>query len=719
MAFSYIENNILHTRITQNTSTASTNGYIGRIQLTCDAGYQFKPNNVSDYTLIAGQAYVNGSSTATLNAALPNTLKTNYGVVFLFQFTRTAFQVAYTSTRIQISGEVEPISSLTFTNNIANTAENHSISGDDITVNVVGSITNYRFDGAPTITYTDTNNVQKTVNCTVSVSQGISTATATISDANLTQNTFIINGTYAAYVEVVNNIDDVNLTYSVLSTDLTINLAGTKNGYQFTSQPLISYTDTNGNSATAYMTLTDGNTKANKTLIDCDMTQTVTVNGDYQLVITAVNNIADTALSYTYDDNTEILRFVVVGNITNYRFIGTPTITYTDINGIVKTVNMTVELVGESSAATVAINDADLSETFTANGTYDKIIPITVTASNCTVNVVDGYVYRDTMATITATANEYCKFTVAPRINIYKTVLFTHIDFIISANEKTATAVLDMTNYVNDYDDLTAVKVDAAAIVDTAYSEKYGAINVYVVTNDDLTQFARKRFFTSTSGNAPLEVDLGNFVPTLKRLYISNIAPLVNNVLRCGNYNTEINVITPINDIFTLNCGTVTIPTPNNNITDLNAEISLFLPFVGFVDLAANFVGKTISVEYICNIVTANAVVNVKYDSVIIAQYECTISSDLYYRTAQTEKTAKAYGKLDFNNNVLKGLTPFVLFKWYNDANEKIINADCVRGVLSAFSGYVECIEVENLSAVLPSQIRDLIITELENGVYL
>ena len=710
--FTYIQNNVTNTTITGNTATASTHGYIGNIILTAATGYKF--NAVNDITLKC-DAFVNNTSYITFNATLPNSEKVilNDGQSIRLNFSRLKFQPQYLYTRIQIDGTVTPITELTITNNIADTTETHTINNNEITINVVGSITNYRFTDNPTITYTDTNGVTQTAVCSVSVIDGVSTATVTINDANLTNNTFTINGTYTLYVEVINNINGVTETHTVYNNDVTINLTGTLNGYQIGANTYVTYTNTNNETTTAYFTRTDNNTKAHIYLTDCDTAYPITINGIYELVVNVVNNIDNVTYSYTYDS--ENLTFTIVGNTTNYRFTDNPTITYTDTNNTQQTAVCIVSVVGNTSTATAIISDANLTNTFTINGTYDKILPFIIDNSNCVISGITDYAIRNGIYTITATANEYYKFTIVPTARLYKIAEYIEVNFTISVNELTAVLTLDLSDYSTDYDDFTRIVINADASINTQYVDKYGAVNVYVVNNDNLTDFAAKRFF-NTQATTPQAIDLGNYVASLKRVFVNfTNNPLIPNVLRCGNYNTEIAVYTPLYDVINLDCGFVDIPTPNNNITDLKSEINMFLPFIGFVDINSEYVGKRISVNYICNIITATAIVNLICNNITFAQYECKISTDLFYKTADTNKI----NNIDYNNNVLKGLTPFVNFKSYTDLNEKIINADCKRGLLSTFSGYVECIEIENLTAVLPSEIRTMIKNELLKGVYL
>ena len=46
---------------------------------------------------------------------------------------------------------------------------------------------------------------------------------------------------------------------------------------------------------------------------------------------------------------------------------------------------------------------------------------------------------------------------------------------------------------------------------------------------------------------------------------------------------------------------------------------------------------------------------------------------------------------------ILKGLQPYAVLKYYNSENKKIYNADCLRGVLSTYLGYLQITELTNL----------------------
>ena len=77
-------------------------------------------------------------------------------------------------------------------------------------------------------------------------------------------------------------------------------------------------------------------------------------------------------------------------------------------------------------------------------------------------------------------------------------------------------------------------------------------------------------------------------------------------VIRCGNYNTGVSCRQPATDKITLDFGAAVVPAHNEDNTDYESEIQIFLPFAGFVNLNNAYAGKTIALQYVINVVTGN-----------------------------------------------------------------------------------------------------------------
>ena len=130
--------------------------------------------------------------------------------------------------------------------------------------------------------------------------------------------------------------------------------------------------------------------------------------------------------------------------------------------------------------------------------------------------------------------------------------------------------------------------------------------------------------------------------------------------------------------------------------------------------MPVDYVGKTITLTYTVNLVTANAVAFLSYDGNIFECLECNISSDVVYKT----NTENFNNTPDFNMNVLKGLTPYVLLKYYVSENKKIYNNSCLRGLLSTFVGYLQITELTDFADNnITETEKTMLLNELENGV--
>lgn len=534
---------------------------------------------------------------------------------------------------------------------------------------------------------------------------------------------------------IINNIADTQIWdfYALSNGTGFIKLARTNDTQDFDTSK--TYTATYYN-ALGFETVVNGAFPVNNRRLQFDLSNFIASESsplDVTLAVddtpptptpTITNNISGTVETYNFD-GVQTITVNVSATGANKR-LKNPTFTYTDVNGVEKTVNLTVSVSGNDSTATATVTDFDYNYTATINGTFETVVFVSKNLSNCTISGINDYFFQSDLNTpfsITAAAVTGCQFETAPQLsfttNGLTPIVFT---FTIAQNKLTATLTADLSSYYNDFAYIQSFTINAAAETVIPYSDTYGTINVYKVTNANLESFAAQRFFTENiappQGNETYQmIDLANYVCSLKRLYI-NVGDTAANVLKCGNYDTNINVVSPLADTLTIDCGTVEIPKPNDNITDYNSEIQIFLPFIGLNSIPTDYVGKTIGLEYIANIVTANAVAKLTCNNIVFAYYECDISTDLVYKTLASLNELKNVGTLDFNMHVLKGLQPYIIVKYYTSANEKILNADCKRCVLNTITGKFTAIEITNFSsAKITNEEFEQLQRLLENGV--
>ena len=545
---------------------------------------------------------------------------------------------------------------------------------------------------------------------------------------NVTNTDIFINSKVAP--NVVNNVANTSETHTnKLNEGLEVKIIGTLANYDFTTVPTVNYTDLYGISHTVTATVTtSGNTKTATALLEyVNFNTNIVVNGVYEAtsakitVTTTEINCSVSGLPQTVYTNS-VLNLTATA-ATNYEFTTAPTFNYTDSNNVAQSVNFTVAANGKTATlnlnlATLNFGNTTATITATAAARVPQTIELVTTAVNCVTDAPQYVNDTDTRITITATANANCEFDTAPILTIrLKNSSYRSIVFTIAQNKLTAVGTLNVTQI--GFANIDTLSLYAAAEIVTPQFEKYGTINVYKVTTNNLADFAAQRFISYGSGDTANILDLGNYVNSIKRLYI-NVGECVNNVLKCGNHNTNIAVETPLNDVITVNCGAVAIPTPNNSNTDYNSEITLFLPFIGLVVVSSEFVGKTLNLAYKCNIIKGDAIAEITVNDVIMLQYECNVSYDVIYKTLQTQTAFNTVGNVDFNTQILKGLQPYAVLKYYTDKNAQIFNADCLRVSLSEISGYFAANEIENfVSNTITETEKEILFNEIANGVFI
>lgn len=542
-----------------------------------------------------------------------------------------------------------------------------------------------------------------------------------------------------------------NCTISGLSSTVTDQTAlsltlTAANGYEFDTTPQIVFDqiilDENGDPITT-INFTVSNDKLTATLSvdlsECNLDylqtcETITINATAAVIVKTVqvtrnlSNCTTNAPASISENDTTVN--IICTPSSGYQFDTAPTIMFYDANDTVLH-GFTFTVLSSKLSANVTFDVSQFDdfadvETIVLTATA-AAIPQTVTVDtatqNCTLSGVPQTVYVDTVLNLIATADSGYAFDSGTPPNVYiidaqgnPNVIY----FTLSENNTVAQCTVNLGGY--SLDSFSSVTITANAAAVTPYVEKYGTINVYKVTTQNLTDFAAVRFKkekdtpSDTSGYFQL-VDLGDYVVSVKRFYCL-ISDVLTAYIKAGNYNTGIQCETPQNDNFVIDCGTVAIPMPNNSITDYqNSDIKIFLPFVGFVSLSSDYVGKTIALQYRVNIVNGDCVAVLSCNSIEIDFVQCTISNDVIFKT---NKENNFSGNAEFNLQVLKGLQPYAVVKTVTDENEKLFNSDCLRVPLSTISGYFAATEIENfVNDTITVTEKTMLFNEIANGVFI
>ena len=424
------------------------------------------------------------------------------------------------------------------------------------------------------------------------------------------------------------------------------------------------------------------------------------VQGVRELQIT--NNIANTTASSVASETNYTV--TVTGNAKGM-FNGTPTITYGG-----NTYNMTVT--NQTATAIVPI----ATESVIINGEYllGKYIEVQYGLTNCEivgdkpVKVKTGQSY-----TFNFRANPNAELTEI--VANFKDDDGNPVDVngTISEDKQTGSVTFTLTSNAVDLN-----IVANANVVTPPTIKNYGAINVYIVTLDNLDEFAKKRFFTQTSetetGTSYSEVNLGQYVNRIKRIFAA-VPVGGDDVLKCGNYNTGIKVKYPDSDVIVLDFGNVELTGANGNNEDFNAQVQMFIPCRGVVTIDSKYIGKTVNLTIKVNVITGDSVALLSCDGVIFQIESFSLSRDVLYRLGTD---LNVVGGEQWNEQILYGLEPYVLIT-ENLTVDVPVNNTQENVTINAVTGFAQFTNVNLNTANLLVDEYGEIISQLETGVYL
>ena len=613
------------------------------------------------------------------------------------------------------------------TNNVPNSTDKSAWQGDsgygDFWYLQLQANTGYKFKGDIKASYLSTDGTQKEITLQARNNYNV---WAYVYDSVETTD-FVITGETASdnELDVTNNIPNTTATGVKSGTWQTSVTVTANEGFKIPSAQ-VGYTNDYGYPATADMTISEDGHSATWESDAVEADDGVTLTGETASEgtpeLNVTNNITNTLKeTHTYDGETATFT-VESEHWPRYRFID-PKVNYTGTDGQPKSVDMEVEVLSYYSLATATVTDLDPTQPVTLTGEFVDVAHINSNLTNCYADppLPEWLQFGETL-NITIKANPNTEF--HPDDETEKPTLtwrdengdYQSMDLTVSPDKQTATGtkVLDA--------DLSNFSVNADAYPVAVVGEQYGAINVYLVTLDELAEFSAKRFFKETgtdpSTGAPIyeNIDLGAYVNKIRRIY-TNIGASSTDVIRCGNYNTGVSCHQPAQDKITLDFGTAVVPAHNEDNTDYESEIQIFLPFAGFVNLNNDYAGKTIALQYVINVVTGNGVALLSCNGVIFQVEETEPSSEIIYLSPSTQ--VKTVGGDDWNEMLYYGLEPYIYCKWYESASEGR-NTDRQTGILGDFRGFNVFDDVTPIHTTeMLAEEQDMIYTALSDGIYI
>ena len=496
---------------------------------------------------------------------------------------------------------------------------------------------------------------------------------------------------------------DVTITDQQGADAHHFNVTVTGNGDGTFSNLVAAYQDWDGN----YIENEPFNVSGNVATLTvyCGKNEEITITGSFisgvrELQIT--NNIANTTANSVASETNYTV--TVTGNAKGM-FNGTPTITYGG-----ETYNMTVT--NQTATAIVPIT----TESVIINGEYllGKYIEVQYALTNCEivgdkpVKVKTGQSY-----TFNFRANPNTELTKIEANFKDDNGNPIEVNGTISADKQTGSVTFTLTPNAVDLN-----IVANANVVTPPTIKNYGAINVYIVTLANLDEFAKKRFFVQTgeteTGTSYSEVNLGAYVNRIKRIF-ATVPVGGDDVLKCGNYNTGINVKYPDSDVMVLDFGNVELTGANGNNEDFNAQVQMFIPCRGVVTIDSKYIGKTINLTIKVNVITGDSVALLSCDGVTFQIESFSLSRDVLYRLGTD---LNVVGGEQWNEQILYGLEPYVLIT-ENLTVDVPVNNTQENVTINNVTGFAQFANVNLNTANLLVDEYNEIVSQLETGVYI
>lgn len=495
----------------------------------------------------------------------------------------------------------------------------------------------------------------------------------------------------------------------------------TNEGYSFVGDVKAVYENTSGYPKSVVLQQNDAKVWAFGELSGTDAKTKITIKGNTQSEngLEVINNIPNTTATGVKNG-----KWGGSVNVTaNEGFkITRAKVAFTNGSGYPASGDMTISEDGKTASWSNDDFQTGSGVTLTGEtGKFTEGVSIKTNLSNCHADppLPESLQYGETL-NVTIKANENTAFDTeqsTPNFSYYNEKGYPDKqDLTVSGDKKTATGSIVIQEGWYDF----SVNVQAYPV--TVVGKQYGAINVYLVTLDELAEFSAKRFFKEVGSDPETgatiyeNIDLGAYVNKIRRVY-TNIGASSTDVIRCGNYNTGVSCQQPAQDKITLDFGTAVVPAHNEDNTDYESEIQIFLPFAGFVTLNTDYAGKTIGLQYVINMVTGNGVALLSCNGVVFQVKETEPSSEIIYLSPSTQ--VKTVGGDDWNEMLYYGLEPYIYCKWYESASNGR-NNDRQTGILGDFRGFNVFDDVTPIhTAEMLTEEQEMIYTALSDGVYI
>ena len=613
-------NNIPHT--TYNVDEDMFSGV--DISVNCDSSYEFTAAPTVTFKNTSGSSQ---TKTMSLNSKKNVATYSDEGID--------------TAQDITFNGSVQEPQPVAPNNNVLHTSVLMEMNKVTLTCE-----TGYIFDGAPKISFDDDPFADEV---TMTVSQDGKTATYSQADLG-TQQITITGKTKAAQVDPVVTNNVANTTVNVSGDTVTLTCA---EGYIFDGVPVVTKGSNN-----MPMTVSGDNKTATLTSQGIG-SQDITITGNTKVEPVTPDPVVTNNIEGASETHTKDGAAALTINLSATKLMRNVTVSYTNTSGESVSLPVTVEDTSSYgqvwSRATVSLTDVDFNVAVVLSGETVFASHIAFTLSGCHSSSEPPYLILGEPLSLTLTADEGNEFTDPTKVYYRFEGAMSDPDthyLTISEDKLTATATI-----VNNSTDNEHLNVVAEALPKVQPTAKYGFINAYVVTEENLNKFATSRFIQYT-GDDPVGYDLGDYVNRVKR-YFFKVDEGSTSKLKCGNFIVDTDVKNLASDRKIINFGDIYIPNYTQSIADYSSDVLMFVPFLGIEKISSEIIGKTVNLTLKVNVLSGDGVYVLTCGDNMVWSKEVAPCTDVIYRT--TAQDPKVIGGNNFDATFLMGLRPYIL----------------------------------------------------------
>ena len=462
---------------------------------------------------------------------------------------------------------------------------------------------------------------------------------------------------------VKNNIPHTTYTVDEDPVDGVTLTVTCDNGYTFDGVPTIDYDDNvfGDHQTNVKLKVNDSNTIATITDDTIDG-ETIVINGNTTggsvepVAPTVVNNITDTQETHTVDGSNITLR------LTSTKVMQNVNCAYTDTTGINANVsieiNVTVGVSSVSSVGEITLSDVDFTKEITLTGDAKAALPVEWSLSGCSSESKPNYAFLGEPFAVTLTADTGNEFSDNSKNYIEPQGAFVGDKVLLTISKDKQQA---KGSYTPTTDEESLYVIGEAQQVESPV-KKYGFINAYVVTEQNLEFFATKRFVAYTGSSStdtdPINYDLGDYVNRVKRFFFE-VEKGSTSKLNCGNFVVDTDVFNLATDVKRISFGTVDVPNFTESSADYSTEVILFVPFVGVVSVGSEVIGQTVELTLSVNLLSGDGVYTLTCGNRIVWTQQVKPCTDVIYRTSAQD--VKTIGGANFDASYLMGIKPYLV----------------------------------------------------------